>query len=178
MCGAGTIAIEADGWARRLAPGLARGKLGLERWASHGDAERRTLVLLREEARSKALAEGPPVFASDADAHTVEVARMNAADAKAKLTSDLSHADVRELAPLVPPGFVVTNPPYGERLDATEAFYGELAAGRCGCSRATRWPSSPGTPRSSWPGLKREPDRWWILFNGPIECRLQVYEIR
>jgi hypothetical protein len=25
--------------------------------------------------------------------------------------------------------------------------------------------------------MKRKPDRWWALFNGPIECRLLVYAI-
>jgi len=25
--------------------------------------------------------------------------------------------------------------------------------------------------------MKREADKWWILFNGPIECRLLVYAI-
>jgi hypothetical protein len=25
--------------------------------------------------------------------------------------------------------------------------------------------------------MGREPDRWWILYNGPIECRLLVYAI-
>jgi hypothetical protein len=25
--------------------------------------------------------------------------------------------------------------------------------------------------------MNREPERWWILHNGPIECRLLVYSI-
>jgi len=25
--------------------------------------------------------------------------------------------------------------------------------------------------------MGREADRWWILYNGPIECRLLVYAI-
>ena len=26
--------------------------------------------------------------------------------------------------------------------------------------------------------MGREPDKWWILFNGAIECRLLVFEVR
>ncbi|HEX3344142.1 MAG TPA: THUMP domain-containing protein, partial [Polyangiaceae bacterium] len=58
MCGAGTIAIEAAAWSRRVAPGLARARFGLERWASHDDAERRAMVALREEARAAKRADG------------------------------------------------------------------------------------------------------------------------
>jgi 23S rRNA G2445 N2-methylase RlmL len=25
--------------------------------------------------------------------------------------------------------------------------------------------------------MRREPERWWILHNGPIECRLLVYKM-
>jgi hypothetical protein len=25
--------------------------------------------------------------------------------------------------------------------------------------------------------MRREPDKWWILFNGSIECRLLVYAV-
>ncbi|MDQ3037343.1 MAG: THUMP domain-containing protein, partial [Myxococcota bacterium] len=39
-CGSGTIAIEADLWARRVAPGLMRERFGIERWASHDERER------------------------------------------------------------------------------------------------------------------------------------------
>ncbi|MBM4364561.1 MAG: RNA methyltransferase, partial [Deltaproteobacteria bacterium] len=49
MCGSATLAIEADLWARRVAPGLARPRLGLERWASHDDTLRTALARLREE---------------------------------------------------------------------------------------------------------------------------------
>jgi 23S rRNA G2445 N2-methylase RlmL len=172
MCGAGTIAIEAAAWARRIAPGLDR-KLGFERWQSHDESERRTLAALRDEARAAALREGPPVFASDLHPRSVEIAKQNARVAGVDVV--VAQADVRDLAPLVPPGFLVTNPPYGERVEGDRALYdalGRVARSLHGHTVALL----AGTPAIA-DGVRREPDRWWILFNGPIECRLMVYAI-
>ena len=36
---------------------------------------------------------------------------------------------------------------------------------------------TPDIPAALRRALRREPDRWWILFNGPIECRLLVHAL-
>jgi putative N6-adenine-specific DNA methylase len=171
MCGAGTIAIEAAAWSRRMAPGLGRERFGFERWASHGDGERRTMARLREEARGAVLRDGPPILASDADEGSVGLARENAR--AAGVTIDLAQRDVRDLAPLAPPGFIVTNPPYGQRLAADASLYNDLARTlrRMQGHTAAVLAGTPAVARA----MGQEPDRWWILFNGPIECRLLVY---
>jgi 23S rRNA G2445 N2-methylase RlmL len=173
MCGAGTIAIEAAAWSRRIAPGVARARFGLERWASHDDGMRGRLRTLREEARGAALGEGPRVVACDMDPRSVELTRANARTAGVDLA--VERRDVRELVPLVPPGFVVTNPPYGGRLDADATLYDDLG-------RALRRMHGHTVAVLSGTHLldramRREPERTWFLFNGPIECRLLVYGI-
>ena len=90
MCGAGTIAIEAAAWARRMAPGLGQQRLGFERWASHDDGMRRRVELLRAEARAAALPDGPPVYASDVDPRAVELTQKNARAAGVDLQVDRS----------------------------------------------------------------------------------------
>ncbi len=173
MCGAGTIAIEAAAWARRLAPGLSRERFGFERWATHGDTERRGIAGLRAEARAAALPGGPEVYARDVDPKALALTERNAAAAGVTLV--VERRDVRDLEPRVPPGFVVTNPPYGERLDASFDLYDGMAR----ALRAARGHTvavlagSPALGRA----MRREPDRYWILYNGPIECRLLVYAI-
>ncbi len=173
MCGAGTVAIEAAAWSRRLAPGLGRSRFGLERWASHDDAMRERLRTLRGEARAAGLAEGPRVLAFDADPRSVELTRENARAAGVDLSVELRN--VRDLGPVEPPGYVVTNPPYGERLTAEPGLYEDVAR----ASRRLRNHTvallcgTPALPRA----MRREPARSWILYNGPIECRLLVYEI-
>jgi putative N6-adenine-specific DNA methylase len=171
MCGAGTLAIEAAAWSRRLAPGLSRERFGFERWADHGQAMRVGMKQLREEARDAALREGPPVYAADVDPRAIEWTRENAERAGVSIHAETR--DIRDLSPLDPPGFVVTNPPYGERLDADRSLFTDM--GRA--LRSLRGHTiailagSPAIGRA----MGREPERWWILHNGPIECRLLVY---
>ena len=174
MCGAGTIAIEAAGWARRVAPGLARERFGFERWASHDEGQRQGMRELREEARAARLPSGPDVFASDASPRVAQVAAQNAKRAGVDVVVD--RLDVRDLAPLHPPGFVVTNPPYGERLDADEELYADLARAMKGM-RGHTVALLAGTPALAR-AMKRRESRFHVLYNGPIECRLLVYDIR
>lgn len=173
MCGAGTLAIEAAAWSRRIAPGLARARFGLERWANHDEGMRKRLETLRNDARAAALAEGAPVFACDVDRRSVELTRANARAAGVVLGIERRH--IRELAPVDPSGFVVTNPPYGERLGADPDLYNELAHAfrrMHGHSIAILC----GTPEVAR-AMRGDPERSWVLYNGPIECRLLVYTI-
>ncbi|HEY4015376.1 MAG TPA: THUMP domain-containing protein [Polyangiaceae bacterium] len=174
MCGAGTIAIEAAAWSRRIAPGLSREAFGFERWASHDDAMRTGMRALREGARASALEQGPPVVARDVDAHSVELARANAKAAGVSLVVEQS--DVRVAPPPGEPGFVVTNPPYGERLAADAAFHEEVARA-LSRMRGQTVAVLCGAPELR-AAIKRKPERWWLLYNGPIECRLLLYEMR
>jgi 23S rRNA G2445 N2-methylase RlmL len=173
MCGAGTIAIEAACWSRGIAPGLAHARLGLERWASHDDAERRMMADLRAGARAEARSDGPPIVARDVDPRVLQMAENNARAAGVDVV--IERRDVRDLAPLSPPGFVVTNPPYGERLDGSDALYANLARA-CLSMRGHTIALLAGAPAISR-AMRRKPDRWWALYNGPIECRLLVYTV-
>ncbi|HEY8087274.1 MAG TPA: THUMP domain-containing protein [Polyangiaceae bacterium] len=174
MCGAGTLAIEAAGWAHRVAPGLTRDRFGLERWASHDDARRQVMKELREGARAERTVEGPPVFASDASPKAAQIAAENARRAGVPVVVD--RRAVRDLEPLRPPGFVVTNPPYGERLDADADLYAELA-GAMRHMRGHTIALLAGTPAIGR-AMRGKPERFHVLYNGPIECRLLVYTIR
>jgi len=82
---------------------------------------------------------------------------------------------VRDLGPLNPPGWVVTNPPYGERLEADRALYDDLARAlrRMHGHTVAILAGTPAIARA----MRTEPARWWILYNGPIECRLLVYDV-
>jgi 23S rRNA G2445 N2-methylase RlmL len=173
MCGAGTIAIEAASWGLRIAPGLSRERFGFERWASHDDYGRAIVRELREHARDARLREGPPVYASDIDEEAVARTVENARDAGVDLV--VERRDVRSLAPLAPAGTIVTNPPYGERLEAELDLYAGLARSL----RSLR--GHTVAVLAGAPAIERamgRPDRWWLLFNGAIECRLLVYELR
>ena len=171
MCGAGTLAIEAAAWSRRIAPGLARSRFGFERWANCDDIMRARMSELRAQARAAARPDGPPVRASDIDPGAIDCTRANAHAAGVELI--IEQRDVRSLEPLRPPGFVVTNPPYGQRLEVASSLYDDLARSlrRMHGHTLALLAAGPAVSRS----MGRPPDRWWILYNGPIECRLLVY---
>jgi 23S rRNA G2445 N2-methylase RlmL len=128
---------------------------------------------LRDEARDAALREGPPIHASDVDPRAVEWTRENAERAGVSIVAETR--DIRDVTPLDPPGFVVTNPPYGERLDADRSLFTDMGRALRGLRGHTIaiLAGSPAIGRA----MGREPDRWWILHNGPIECRLLVYAV-
>jgi putative N6-adenine-specific DNA methylase len=172
MCGSGTIAIEAAAWSRNMAAGLSRARFGFERWASHDDDMRARMHDMRERARASIRAPGTEILASDIDPAAVEAARGNALAAGVEIHARLGDARHFALAPAEPGATVVTNPPYGERLDASSGLYEDFARAlrRARCRRVAVLAGTPAIARAMGP-----PDRFWILYNGPIECRLLVY---
>ncbi|HEX3770811.1 MAG TPA: THUMP domain-containing protein [Polyangiaceae bacterium] len=174
MCGAGTLAIEAAGWAYRVAPGLTRERFGFERWVTHDDEARARLRALRQEARDARLREGPAVYASDIDEASVQRTRENAREAGVEVIAE--RRDVRSLPPLSPAGTLAMNPPYGERLQVAGRLYEEMARSfrELHGHEVAILAGTPAIERS----MGRRADKWWILYNGPIECRLLLYAMR
>jgi putative N6-adenine-specific DNA methylase len=174
MCGSGTIAIEAAAWAQRRAPGLSKARFGCERWACSDSRLESRLADLRATAREAALSDGPEVIARDLDLGAVAQARANARTAGVRIRVEVG--DVRAMKPDSFRGFVVSNPPYGERMDHSPDLYASLARTFDACSTTTvaLLAGHPDIPRA----FRRRPDRYWHLFNGAIECTLLVFEPR
>jgi putative N6-adenine-specific DNA methylase len=119
LCGSGTLAIEGALLGRRIAPGLAaaggtpRG-YAFEAWADFDAGVWEELV---GHARDAVLpAAGIPIHASDRDTGAIEAARANAA--RAGVLDDITF-EARALSAVEAPGpagWLVTNPPYGQRV--------------------------------------------------------------
>jgi putative N6-adenine-specific DNA methylase len=175
MCGSGTIAIEAALLAHDVAPGLLRPRHGFERWASHDAEAARLTAELREAARARIHKEGPYVMGSDVSATALEAARRNAR--ATGMNVRFLKRDVRDIEPLRPPGFVVTNPPYGERLEGGPELYEDMASA---FATRMRWHTvvilagTPAIPRA----MRMRPAKEMTVFNGPIECRLLTYAMQ
>ena len=118
FCGSGTFVIEAAMIAANIAPGLKR----------HFTAEKWTNLIEPEEwenVRKEALEEQNTdiqvdIQGYDIDNDVVKIARENA---KSAGVDKLIHLQQRPVANLSHPkkyGFIVTNPPYGERLEEKE----------------------------------------------------------
>ncbi len=176
LCGAGTLAIEAALIAKNRAPGLQR-PFGIERWPSFDARQKEFLLDLRATARRHERAQIPLVRASDRDPEAVAATRVNVQ--RAGLSIDVLELDARGIAPLDPPGFIVANPPYGERLDAggkksRKTFFWQLGQ-KWRAFAGHRLALLAGGPElESAFGLKPVSRR--RLWNGPIPCELLIYE--
>ncbi len=182
MCGSGTIAIEAALVATRTAPGLLRlrGKgaqgFAFERWRGHDPgAFERVVLPLREQIRPAPA----PILASDIDPDVLGLVRGNAELAHVSAAITVSRADVGDLVAPGPRGLLLTNPPYGERLENEATSIGlHRALGDVLKQRFAGWRAgvlAGSRPLISALGLK--PTRRFPLWNGPIECRLILLDL-
>ncbi len=114
MCGSGTFPIEAAEIATGLAPGRSR-SFAFERLAGF-DAAAWAAMRAAIVPHATAL----HFHGSDRDTGAITMSRANAERAGVGAITDFSHASVSDLArPDGPPGLVIVNPPYGQRLGKT-----------------------------------------------------------
>ena len=117
FCGSGTIPIEAAMIAKRVAPGLKRHFLS-EDWT--GLIRAADWKKAREEAQAQILTDAladTDIQGYDIDARAVKAARENAEAAGVRELIHFQQRAVKELRHPKKYGFIITNPPYGERLE-------------------------------------------------------------
>jgi putative N6-adenine-specific DNA methylase len=120
FCGSGTFPIEAAMMAARIAPGMNR-QFTAEQWTNL--IPRKLWYDTVEEAQELVDADiDVDIQGYDIDGEIVKAARENA---KRAGVDHLIHFQQRAVADLHHPkkyGFIITNPPYGERLEEKEAL--------------------------------------------------------
>ena len=120
FCGSGTFPIEAAMMAANMAPGMKRRFLA-QQWDNLIPKE--LWAECRKEAEEQVdLSVHTDIQGYDLDPEVVKAARENA---KRAGVDSLIHFQQRDVADLNHPkkyGFVITNPPYGERLEEKEAL--------------------------------------------------------
>lgn len=114
FCGSGTIAIEAALMARNIAPGLSRNYVA-EDWP---ELSKDLWIQARGEAQAAILpAPEDPLLASDVDFRVLRTARENAKLAGVEDMIHFQQHDVSTLSTKKRYGCLITNPPYGQRLN-------------------------------------------------------------
>lgn len=120
FCGSGTIPIEAAMMAANIAPGMNR-EFTAEQWTNLID--RKYWYEAIDEAHDQMVINiETDIQGYDIDGDVLKTARRNAADAG---VDHLIHFQRREVSQLSHPGkygFIITNPPYGERLEEKAAL--------------------------------------------------------
>jgi putative N6-adenine-specific DNA methylase len=179
MCGSGTFLLEAAGMALGDAPGLARDMkdFGFTRLNDYDPSLWKRLCM--EAAEHRVMADSLPIWGSDSDADAVSRAQQNLAHAGLDDLIEVRCADMLEIDPPALEGFLVTNPPYGERLGETDqlaAFYPQL--GSAMKKRFAGWSCWFLSADANLPkGIGLKPKRKTPLYNGNLECRLYGFDI-
>ena len=127
FCGSGTIPIEAALIAARMAPGMNR-NFTAEDWTHIVD--RKCWYRAADEAESLLdLSVETDIQGYDIDDDMVSIARANAKLAGVERMIHFQRRGVEELSHPKKYGFIITNPPYGERLEDKKnlsALYGVI----------------------------------------------------
>jgi putative N6-adenine-specific DNA methylase len=179
LCGSGTLLIEAGLIATGRAPGLGRA-LGVERWPYVGTEAGRTLTELREEARRSERPAPCPIIGYDRSEEAITATRKNAraAGLSKEIATQVHDATLPLRLETIPPGLIVCNPPYGDRLKAggqkgMKTFYFKLGEA---FRQSHGWRAFvlSGNPAFE-SAFHAKPLHRRALFNGPIECQLLDY---
>ncbi len=173
MCGSGTIPIEAAMIGSNTPPGWIRPSFGFMKWK---DFDEELWNKIREEAEAKIDKTEVRIKASDLSGIHVRMARTAATalgleDCIEFFKEDFFETDADE-------GFVIMNPPYGERMEHhnIEDFYEELSDHLKRHYAGTEcWFISSNNEALLRFGLK--PSRKLTLFNGPLQCLFQKFEL-
>jgi putative N6-adenine-specific DNA methylase len=173
MMGGGTILLEAAMMALNMAPGLKR-HFTFENLISFDKVE---WTRLRKDAEA---AQGEkrklPIYGCDIDPAMVRAAGLNLKEAGLLDCVVLREGNVMEIPAPADEGVIVSNPPYGVRLDSDATFYADL--GSAMKQHFSGWSAyfisaDPEFPKH----MRLAASRRIPLYNGPLDCRLYEYKL-
>ncbi len=175
MCGSGTIPIEAALIAKNIAPGSFR-NFGFENWK---DFDKNLWNQLKKDAKNSITECKIKIFGFDNDENAISISKENAERAGVLPIISFKKQDFLNSENEITESTLVFNPPYGERLmedDEIIPFYQEIGTQLKhkynGCDA---WILSGNLRAIKFIGLR--PAKKIALFNGPIECRFNKFEL-
>ena len=173
MCGSGTFLVEAADIALNRAPGRNR-RFGFEALASFDQVGWETLRLAASQAEKAPAA--LDIRGSDRDKKMIAIARANLQRAGLAGLVEAAPADILDVRPSAQAGLIVSNPPYGIRLDELDqlaAWYPLL--GDWLKAHFSGWTACLFSGDLRLGKLIRlSPKRRTPLYNGSLACRLFV----
>ncbi|MCC8372920.1 MULTISPECIES: bifunctional 23S rRNA (guanine(2069)-N(7))-methyltransferase RlmK/23S rRNA (guanine(2445)-N(2))-methyltransferase RlmL [Photorhabdus] len=183
MCGSGTLLIEAAMMAADRAPGLHRNHWGFIAWLQHDEEIWREVTTEAQIRFRKGLQETASRFVgSDIDRRVLDMARSNARRAGVAQLITFQQGDASRLEnplPEGPAGTVLSNPPYGERLEsepaliALHSLFGRIMKSRFPSWRLSLFSASPELLSC----LQLRAEREFKAKNGPLDCVQKNYQL-
>lgn len=175
MCGSGTLLIEAALLACGKSALPSRTDFIFQKLKSFQASTWQELIA-QESGRS---GPQPDLYGFDQSASAISIAKKNAAQADVEYSIQFQQSAIENLYPPCPSGVLVTNPPYGHRLENVEVLketykaFSHVLKNRF--QGWTCWMLS-GQPELSR-AFHLKATKKHFLMNGPIECRLLRYDI-
>ncbi|SPY77094.1 Ribosomal RNA large subunit methyltransferase L [Providencia rustigianii] len=183
MCGSGTLLIEAAMMAADRAPGLYRQHWGFNAWLKHNPELWREVVTEAQVRFRQGLKETTSRFYGfDIDKRVLDMARANARRAGLQDLITFNHGDAAALENPVKTdikGTILSNPPYGERLESEPALIAlHSQLGRVAKARFPGWRLSifSGSPELL-SCLQLRSEREFKAKNGPLDCVQKNYQL-
>lgn len=175
MCGSGTLLIEAQLIANKIPPGKFRQTFGFTRWK---DFDETLFNKVKKESEAQIIKSGTLVTGSDISEIAVRQAEANVRKAGLEGLVSIGLSDFRDVGRASDNGYLVINPPYGERLKPAEienlySMIGTTLKHHFAGNKA--WIITSGKEYLNNIGLK--PKKKYTLFNGALECVFAGYEL-
>jgi putative N6-adenine-specific DNA methylase len=175
MCGSGTIPIEAGLIACKIPPGKFRQFFGFQRWI---DFDEELFGKIRLVCNSQICVSPVKIYGSDISDQALEYAKANVARAGLTNVVSLDVVDFKDLKSTGEGGFVLLNPPYGQRIQPEEI---DLLYSTIGTTLKHNFPGTIAwlitSNKDALKHIGLKPKEKHTLFNGALECILLKYEM-
>ncbi len=124
MCGSGTFLIEAALIAANIAPGVYRDSYAFQQWPDY-DADLFDKIYNDDSGEREFTHK---IYGSDIEGKAIAIARTNVKNAGLNKYIELERRDFNDINEVPEGGTLISNPPYGERLDVEdiESLYRDL----------------------------------------------------
>jgi len=176
MCGSGTIAIEGAMIAANIAPNLNRERWGFDYWYGHVATE---FDEVKKEVASYQKTPEGKIYAFDISTKILDLAKINAENAGVESFIHFKQCDAVHTTVEDDTGYIVSNPPYGERLDdyvgllpLYSQFGSHLKAHFANWNVALL-----SSNEHLLKALKLRTYKRFKLFNGKLETQLACYQL-
>lgn len=173
MCGTGTILIEAALYGLNIAPGLHR-QFAFQTWPIMSE---KTMAKARIDARNQQVDRDMVIKGFDRDPEVIEVAKANAERAGVSEYISFECRDLKHFETDITYGYMITNPPYGERLGTLdEAKYINQLLGKYHKDQLKTWSMYIFTAYDDFEyAFDEKATKNRKLYNGQLKCYFYQY---
>ncbi|MDR0971439.1 MAG: class I SAM-dependent RNA methyltransferase [Bacteroidales bacterium] len=175
MCGSGTLLIEAAMYANNIPAQYYRKDFAFKKWGEFSPIIWKGVV---EKANKEIREFDYEIWGSDVSSQAIRIAEENITNAKLQFDIKLFRNDIITQEPPKGKTLIITNPPYGERMEEDDIFYLYEQIGSAFKNKYSNneaWIISSDFEALKHVGLR--PSRKITIFNSNLECKFCKYEL-